>query len=80
MIDGGNTRFHDDVRRAADLKKKRRSLCRCRHQRRHLGTDSRLLSDGRRRGGAVKRLAPIFTTLAPEQGWAHVGGVAPDIT
>ena len=23
----------------------------------------------------VKRLAPIFTTLAPEQGWAHVGAV-----
>jgi len=22
----------------------------------------------------VKQLAPIFTTLAPEQGWAHVGG------
>jgi 6-phosphogluconate dehydrogenase len=23
----------------------------------------------------VNRLAPIFTTLAPEQGWAHVGAV-----
>ena len=24
--------------------------------------------------GPVSHLAPIFTTLAPEQGWAHVGG------
>jgi 6-phosphogluconate dehydrogenase len=23
----------------------------------------------------VKQLAPIFTTLAPQTGWAHVGGV-----
>ena len=23
---------------------------------------------------AVKRLTPVFTTLAPENGWAHVGG------
>ena len=74
VIDGGNTRFHDDVRRAADLKKKQLHYV-------DVGTSGGIwglkigycLMIG---GGdaPVKRLTPIFTTLAPENGWAHVGG------
>ncbi len=75
VIDGGNTRFHDDVRRAADLKKKQLHYV-------DAGTSGGIwgLQIGYclMVGGEevpVKRLAPIFTTLAPEDGWAHVGGV-----
>ncbi|MEY4528086.1 MAG: putative 6-phosphogluconate dehydrogenase YqeC [Nitrospirota bacterium] len=74
IIDGGNTRFHDDVRRAADLKKKQLHYI-------DVGTSGGiwglkvgycLMIGGEE--AAVKRLTPVFTTLAPENGWAHVGG------
>lgn len=74
VIDGGNTRFHDDVRRAADLKKKQLHYI-------DVGTSGGiwglkvgycLMIGGE--DAPVKRLTPIFTTLAPENGWAHVGG------
>jgi 6-phosphogluconate dehydrogenase len=83
VIDGGNTFWRDDLRRAAALK--RRSV-------HHLdvGTSGGVL--GRETGyclmiggekEAVQRLAPIFAALAPggndnaspaAQGWLHVGG------
>jgi len=74
VIDGGNTKFHDDVRRAADLQK-------CSIHYVDAGTSGGiwglqigycLMVGGEK--GPVTRLAPIFTTLAPEDGWAHVGG------
>ncbi|MCC6141135.1 MAG: decarboxylating 6-phosphogluconate dehydrogenase [Nitrospira sp.] len=74
IVDGGNTRFHDDVRRAADLKKKQLHYV-------DAGTSGGiwglkvgycLMIGGE--DAPVKRLAPVFTTLAPENGWAHVGG------
>lgn len=75
IIDGGNTRFHDDTRRASELKKKGLQYI-------DAGTSGGIwgLTVGYclMVGGEpepVKRLAPIFQTLAPEQGWAHVGGV-----
>lgn len=75
IIDGGNTRFHDDVRRAADLKKRNIHYV-------DVGTSGGIwgLKIGYclMIGGdheVVNRLAPIFSTLAPEQGWAHVGPV-----
>ncbi len=73
IIDGGNTRFHDDVRRAAELKKKGIHYV-------DAGTSGGiwglqvgycLMIGGE--DGPVQRLAPIFQTLAPESGWAHVG-------
>jgi 6-phosphogluconate dehydrogenase len=75
VIDGGNTRFHDDVRRAADLKKKQLHYV-------DAGTSGGIW--GLKIGyclmvggdeAPVKQLASVFTTLAPEQGWSHVGGV-----
>ena len=74
VIDGGNTRFHDDVRRASDLKQKSLHYV-------DAGTSGGvwglklgycLMVGGE--DGPVKHLAPIFQTLAPENGWAHVGG------
>ena len=49
LIDGGNSYFKDDVRRAAELKRQGHSLRRRRHQRRRLGPGARLLPDDRRR-------------------------------
>ena len=75
IVDGGNTRFHDDVRRAAELKKKGIHYV-------DAGTSGGIwgLKVGYclMVGGedtAVKRLEPVFKTLAPENGWAHVGAV-----
>ncbi|HKN85460.1 MAG TPA: decarboxylating 6-phosphogluconate dehydrogenase [Nitrospiraceae bacterium] len=73
MIDGGNTRFHDDVRRAVKLGEKGVQYI-------DAGTSGGVwgLKVGYclMVGGddlAVKRLTPIFDTLAPPSGWAHVG-------
>ena len=75
IIDGGNTRFHDDVRRADALKKSGVHYV-------DAGTSGGIwgLKVGYclMVGGEpepVTRLAPVFKTLAPENGWAHVGGV-----
>lgn len=75
IVDGGNTRFHDDVRRAADLKGKGIHYI-------DVGTSGGIwgLTEGYclmigGEEGTVKHLAPAFTTLAPENGWAHVGAV-----
>lgn len=74
IIDGGNTRFIDDVRRAAELKKKGIEYV-------DAGTSGGIwglkLGYCLMVGGEqepVKRLEPIFKTLAPEDGWAHMGG------
>jgi 6-phosphogluconate dehydrogenase len=73
IVDGGNTRFHDDVRRAVELKKKGIHYV-------DAGTSGGiwgltvgycLMVGGE--DAAVKRLEPVFKTLAPENGWAHVG-------
>jgi len=74
IVDGGNTRFIDDVRRAAELKKKGIDYV-------DAGTSGGvwglklgycLMVGGEKE--PVKRLEPIFKTLAPEDGWAHMGG------
>jgi len=75
IIDGGNTNFHDDVCRAGDLAQKGLHYV-------DAGTSGGiwglkigycLMVGGEK--APVTRLAPIFTTLAPEEGWAHVGAV-----
>ena len=75
IIDGGNTRFHDDVRRAANLKKQNLHYV-------DVGTSGGiwglkigycLMVGGEE--APVQRLSPLFKTLAPENGWAHVGAV-----
>ncbi|WP_455244126.1 phosphogluconate dehydrogenase (NAD(+)-dependent, decarboxylating) [Petrachloros mirabilis] len=75
IIDGGNTRFHDDVRRAQELLPKGLHYI-------DAGTSGGIW--GLRNGyclmiggdkDPVARLAPIFDSLAPPNGWAHVGAV-----
>lgn len=75
IVDGGNTRFHDDVRRAAELKTKGIHYV-------DAGTSGGiwgltvgycLMVGGEE--AVVQHLAPVFKTLAPENGWAHVGAV-----
>jgi 6-phosphogluconate dehydrogenase len=73
IIDGGNTNFHDDVRRASELKKKGIQYV-------DVGTSGGIwglkLGYCMMVGGeeeTVKRLDPIFKTLAPEDGWAYMG-------
>ncbi|MDA0738454.1 MAG: decarboxylating 6-phosphogluconate dehydrogenase [Nitrospirae bacterium] len=75
IIDGGNTKFHDDVRRAAELKPKQIHYV-------DAGTSGGiwglqigycLMVGGEKT--IVDRLGSIFTTLAPKDGWAHVGGI-----
>ena len=74
IIDGGNTKFHDDVRRAAELNTLGLHYV-------DAGTSGGiwglkigycLMVGGEE--ATVKRLEPILTTLAPPNGWAHVGG------
>ncbi|HET8656916.1 MAG TPA: decarboxylating 6-phosphogluconate dehydrogenase, partial [Longimicrobiaceae bacterium] len=73
LIDGGNSNFHDDIRRAEELK----------------GRGLNYLDAGTSGGvwglqvgyclmvggpdDAVKHCEPIFRALAPEDGYAHVG-------
>ena len=74
IIDGGNTNFHDDVRRHAMLKEKGLHYV-------DAGTSGGiwglelgycLMVGGD--GDAVTPLEPIFKSLAPEGGYLHVGG------
>jgi len=74
IIDGGNTNFHDDVRRHGELAAKGIRYI-------DAGTSGGIwgLQVGYclMVGGdteAVDPLVPIFTTLAPEGGYLHVGG------
>ena len=75
IIDGGNSYYKDSVRRAAALAQKKLNFVDC-------GTSGGVwgLTEGYSMmvGGddaVVKRLAPIFQTLAPgpEKGWGRVG-------
>ncbi len=74
IIDGGNTNFHDDVRRHARVAEKGLRYV-------DAGTSGGiwglqvgycLMVGGDRE--AVEPLEPVFRTLAPPDGYAHVGG------
>jgi len=73
IIDGGNSNFHDTIRRGRELSQSKIELI-------DSGTSGGIwgLENGYclMVGGsetAVKRCEPIFTSLAPENGYAHVG-------
>jgi len=73
LVDGGNTRWTDDVRRARELAARGLDYV-------DVGTSGGVwgLAEGYclMVGGepaAVQRLAPVLTTLAPPEGWLHVG-------
>jgi 6-phosphogluconate dehydrogenase len=73
IVDGGNSNFRDSQRRYKEARKQKLSFV-------DVGVSGGiwglefgfcLMAGGDK--GAVKRLTPIFETLAPENGWAHVG-------
>jgi 6-phosphogluconate dehydrogenase len=73
IIDGGNSNFHDSMRRAADLQAKGINFVDC-------GTSGGIwgLANGYclmigASAEAFKLCEPIFKTLAPPNGYAHIG-------
>jgi len=73
IIDGGNTHYKDDVRRARELASRGLAYV-------DAGTSGGIwgLANGYclMVGGdkaVVERLAPLFASLAPPEGWMHVG-------
>jgi 6-phosphogluconate dehydrogenase len=75
IVDGGNGKWHDDVRRAAELEPRGIRYV-------DVGTSGGvfglevgycLMVGGER--DAIAPLAPIFDVLAPPEGWRHLGGV-----
>ena len=73
LVDGGNSNFHDTMRRASQLRERGVELVDC-------GTSGGVwgLENGYclMVGGspeAVRRCEPLFTALAPPDGYAHVG-------
>ena len=75
IIDGGNTNFNDDVRRAAKLKEHNLNYI---DQGTSGGVWGLQVGFCLMVGGepeAVKRLEPAFVTLAPENGYLHCGPV-----
>ena len=75
LIDGGNSYYIDDIRRAKELDIQGHPLCRRRHERRRLGARPRLLHDDRRRRRC--REAPRSdlrcACAGPRQHSAHAG-------
>ncbi len=75
IVDGGNTHYKDDVRRAGELAARGLTYL-------DVGVSGGIW--GRELGyclmvggeaAAVARLAPVFAALAPADGWLHVGAV-----
>jgi 6-phosphogluconate dehydrogenase len=75
LIDGGNSYYHDDIRRAEELKAKGIHYVDVGTSGGVWGAGPRLLPDDRRRAEVVKRLDPIFASLAPsiDEASAHPG-------
>src|SRR5262249_29192079 len=73
IIDGGNSNFHDTMRRAKDLSAKGIEFVDCGTSGGIWGLENGycLMVGGSDR--AVKQCEPIFRALAPEDGYAHVG-------
>jgi 6-phosphogluconate dehydrogenase len=73
IIDGGNSNFHDTIRRSNALKEHGISFIDCGTSGGIWGLENGycLMVGGEKR--AVLRCEPIFKTLAPEDGFAHVG-------
>ena len=73
VIDGGNSNFHDTIRRATTLREAGIQYIDCGTSGGIWGLEKGycLMIGGEKR--AVLRCEPIFKTLAPPQGFAHVG-------
>jgi 6-phosphogluconate dehydrogenase len=75
IVDGGNTKWKDDIRRGAELVARGVHYVDAGTSGGVWGLENGycLMVGGEK--APVERLAPIFTTLAPPNGWLHVGGM-----
>jgi 6-phosphogluconate dehydrogenase len=73
LIEGGNSNFHDTLRRASQLRERGIEMVDCGTSGGIWGLENGycLMVGGSRQ--AVARCEPLFKTLAPEDGYAHVG-------
>jgi 6-phosphogluconate dehydrogenase len=74
IVDGGNTNFHDDVRRHGELAAKGIQYVDAGVSGGVWGLQVGFCLMVGGEDAAVDPLVPIFTTLAPENGYLHVGG------
>lgn len=73
IIDGGNSNFHDTIRRAESLATSKIEFIDAGTSGGVWGLENGYCLMVGGRDDAVKHCEPIFTTLAPEHGYAHVG-------
>jgi 6-phosphogluconate dehydrogenase len=75
IIDGGNSNFHDTIRRGERLAKSKIELIDCGTSGGVWGLENGYCLMVGGTDAAVKRCEPIFTALAPENGYSHVGPI-----
>jgi 6-phosphogluconate dehydrogenase len=75
IIDGGNSNFHDSIRRGEQLAKSKIEFIDCGTSGGIWGLDNGYCLMVGGTDTAVKTCEPIFTALAPEKGYAHVGPI-----
>ena len=75
IIDGGNSNFHDTIRRGAELAESKIEFIDCGTSGGVWGLENGYCLMVGGSDAAVTHCEPIFTALAPEKGYAHVGPV-----
>ena len=73
IIDGGNSNFHDTMRRGRELAESKIEFIDCGTSGGVWGLENGYCLMVGGSDAAVKHCEPIFTSLAPESGYAHVG-------
>ena len=73
LVDGGNSNFHDTMRRASQLRERGIELVDCGTSGGVWGLENGYCLMVGGSPGAVRRCEPLFTALAPSDGYAHVG-------
>ena len=73
LVDGGNSNFHDSRRRAAELSERGVRFCDVGVSGGVWGLELGYCMMAGGDAGDVGALAPVLDTLAPPDGWAHVG-------
>jgi 6-phosphogluconate dehydrogenase len=74
IVDGGNSNFRDSQRRYKEAKKRKLAFVDVGVSGGIWGLEAGFCIMAGGDKAPVKRLRPIFESLAPEDGWAHVGG------